>query len=283
MTVTERESLERLAAAVAPGRVVFAGSVPDPVPALEAADVLVLASRGGDSMPAVLIEAGLAGLPTIATPVQGIPEIVVDEVTGILVPIDETDALTSAIIRLTSDPRLAARLGAEARRRCSSHFAIDVVAAAVRGSARPGSRRDGTLVIPPRGSAANPRAHAVMITPYRAKQANGPNALWVESAGWAEAAAKRFGSSIVVSPDGVFTADEAKRLVFPDQDKPFVPRLRRRPPEVFVTAAKDVRLLRRARRFDAVLREMEQAVDARVDLATAWAFPTWRDCNSPDE
>jgi glycosyltransferase involved in cell wall biosynthesis len=125
----ERQSFERLAAATVPGRVVFAGSTPDPVPALEAADVLVLASRGGDSMPAVLIEAGLAGLPTIATPVQGIPEIVVDGVTGVLVPTGDSDALASAIIKVTSDPLLASRLGAEARRRCASLFAIDVVAA----------------------------------------------------------------------------------------------------------------------------------------------------------
>jgi glycosyltransferase involved in cell wall biosynthesis len=97
-----------------------------------------------------------------------------------------------------------------------------------------------------------------MITPYRARQANGPNALWVETVGWAEAAAKSLGSSIVVSPDGVFAADEAKRVVPPDQDKAFAPRLRRRPPEILVTATKDLRLLRRARRFDAGLREMER-------------------------
>ena len=53
------------------------------VEAYAAADVVVLASRGGDSMPAVLIEAGLCGVPAVATPVQAIPEIVLPGETGL--------------------------------------------------------------------------------------------------------------------------------------------------------------------------------------------------------
>ncbi|MDQ1431357.1 MAG: hypothetical protein QOF40_1959, partial [Actinomycetota bacterium] len=97
---SERPSLEGLADDVAPGRVTFAGSVGDAARAYATADVVVLASRGGDSMPAVLIEAGLSGLPTVATPIGGIPDIVLDGESGILVTVDAVGELTAALRRL---------------------------------------------------------------------------------------------------------------------------------------------------------------------------------------
>jgi glycosyltransferase involved in cell wall biosynthesis len=124
----ERGRLERLARQQAPGRIVFAGSITDPRPAFTAADVVVLPSRGGDSMPAVLIEAGLMGLPVVATPVGGIVDIVESGVTGILVPPDAVDPLRAALVELLADPERAVRLGDAAHQHCTERFSIEVVA-----------------------------------------------------------------------------------------------------------------------------------------------------------
>jgi glycosyltransferase involved in cell wall biosynthesis len=124
----ERDALQHLADKRAPGRVTFAGSLPDARPAYCAADVVVLASRGGDSMPATLIEASMMGIPTVSTPVEGIPEIIVDGVTGALVPIDDSRALCGALRSLLGDAERARALGAAASEHCHRLFAIDEVA-----------------------------------------------------------------------------------------------------------------------------------------------------------
>ncbi len=106
----------------------FTGSVREPRRCFEAADVVVLPSRGGDSMPAVLIEAGLMGVPAIATPVEGIREILDHGRAGELVPKNNATALSTAIRRLVDDPERARALGAAARQHCLDHYSIDVVA-----------------------------------------------------------------------------------------------------------------------------------------------------------
>jgi glycosyltransferase involved in cell wall biosynthesis len=124
----ERGRLEELAARVALNRVVFAGSLRDPRPAYTAADVVSLPSRGGDSMPAVLIEAGLMGLPAVASPIEGIVDIVEPGVTGELVAVESVDDLRIALDEILGDRTHAARLGAAARARCTARFSIEVVA-----------------------------------------------------------------------------------------------------------------------------------------------------------
>ena len=108
----------------------FTGSVADPNAAFTAADVVSLPSRGGDSMPAVLIEAGLAGLPVVSTPIQGIVDIVEHGVTGALVAPDSVEELRIELDRVLGDPALAARRGDAAHRRCAERFTIDAVGAA---------------------------------------------------------------------------------------------------------------------------------------------------------
>jgi glycosyltransferase involved in cell wall biosynthesis len=120
----ERDALEAQAAAVAPGRVVFAGSVTRAREVYAAVDVMALASRGGDSMPAVLIEAGLMGVPSVATPVEAIPEIVLPEVTGSLVPVDAPGALADSLSELITDDARRAQYGAAAADYCRGHFTI---------------------------------------------------------------------------------------------------------------------------------------------------------------
>ena len=123
-----RGALEDQARRVTAQRVVFTSTVASAVDAYTAADVVVLPSRGGDSMPAVLIEAGLMGLPAVATPIEAIPEIVVAGITGLLVPVDDPAALADALRALIDDDDRRARLGAAAREHCIEHFSIEQVA-----------------------------------------------------------------------------------------------------------------------------------------------------------
>lgn len=120
--------LRSLAAETAAGRVHFLDSLGDVRPAYHAADLVVLASRGGDSMPAVLIEAGLCGLAAVTCPVGAIGDIVVDGVTGRVVTSADVEALTAALRDLAADPQLRSRWGAAAQAHCAANFTIDVVA-----------------------------------------------------------------------------------------------------------------------------------------------------------
>jgi glycosyltransferase involved in cell wall biosynthesis len=124
---SDRSSLERQAAAGS-GRVRFVGALRDARGAYQAADVVVLPSRGGDSMPAVLIEAGLTGVPTVSTPVAAIPEIVANGRTGTLVESGDPDATAAAVQAILADNQWRRSLGRCARERCVERFSIDTVA-----------------------------------------------------------------------------------------------------------------------------------------------------------
>ena len=69
-----------------------------------------------------IIEAMAAGVPVVATRVGGIPEIIEDRDSGLLVPPRDPAALASAVTRLLDDPELRRRLTASARRRVESSF-----------------------------------------------------------------------------------------------------------------------------------------------------------------
>lgn len=86
------------------------------------ADVAVFPSvhdqRGNvDGLPNVLLEAMSIGRPIVASQVAGIPQVIADEQHGLLTPEGNAVALAAAIVRLLGAPRLAAELGAAARRR----------------------------------------------------------------------------------------------------------------------------------------------------------------------
>jgi glycosyltransferase involved in cell wall biosynthesis len=92
------------------------------VPArLTEADVFALASTS-EGLPVSIIEAMAAGLPVVATAVGGVPELVVDGETGVLVPARDVDALARALGRLVRDPELRARLGEAGRKRAEALF-----------------------------------------------------------------------------------------------------------------------------------------------------------------
>jgi glycosyltransferase involved in cell wall biosynthesis len=105
----------------AEGAVDFVGDRSDVPLVLAAADVVVLPSDG-EALPTVLIEAALAGRATVATAVGGIPEVVVEGVTGLIVPPQDPAALSAAIAQLLSDQTMSTRFGGEARRRAVELF-----------------------------------------------------------------------------------------------------------------------------------------------------------------
>lgn len=123
----ERARLEELAKVALPGRARFIGQLEQPLLALQAIDVLVLPSRGGDSMPAVLIEAGLCGIPCVSTDVGAIADVVEHDVTGRIVDLDRRGELASAVRDLAEHAPLRNELGRRAVERCSTHFTIDAI------------------------------------------------------------------------------------------------------------------------------------------------------------
>lgn len=90
---------------------------------LAAADVVVLSSRE-EGMGSVLLDALFLGKPVAATRAGGIPEVVVDGITGLLAPVSDWRALGAQIASLLEDRALAARLGAAARARADD-FSIE--------------------------------------------------------------------------------------------------------------------------------------------------------------
>lgn len=120
----ERDALASLADELAPGRITFLGESNDPAAVMAASDVLVLPSVT-EGTPGVLIEAGLCGLPVVATDVGGVATIVVDQETGVLVPPGDVERLTDGLRSVLAD---GSELGRKARAHCLEHFEMNVVA-----------------------------------------------------------------------------------------------------------------------------------------------------------
>ncbi len=116
----EHESLE----ARARGVVRFAGYIPDAASYLSAFDAFALPSWK-EGLPYVLLEAGMASLPAIATRVGGIPEIVEDGASGTLVAPGDSEALARAIERYRTEPDLAAAHGAALYAHVSTNFTLE--------------------------------------------------------------------------------------------------------------------------------------------------------------
>lgn len=120
---SERPRLEALVRELGLRHVQFTGRVePSAMPALyDAADVF-LNSPDIDNMPSSIIEAYAAGLPVVTTDAGGIPYIVEDGVTGLMVPAGDDEAMSRAMLRLLGEPGLAATLASQARAACLQHY-----------------------------------------------------------------------------------------------------------------------------------------------------------------
>lgn len=75
-----------------------------------------------DCLPLALVEAGAAGMTTISTRIAGVPEIVKDEETGLLVSPGDEDALLAALLRLATDPAMRRKMGEAAVQHVRQHF-----------------------------------------------------------------------------------------------------------------------------------------------------------------
>ena len=103
---------------------------PDVLASYRQADLFVLASKVAkdgdrDGLPNVLIEAQSQRLACVATDVSGIPELIANEVTGLLVRPDDPVGLSQAISALIRDPARRAAMGAAGERRVHNNFAIE--------------------------------------------------------------------------------------------------------------------------------------------------------------
>jgi glycosyltransferase involved in cell wall biosynthesis len=104
--------------------VLWLGERTDVQDLLNIVDVTVMPSHE-EGFSNSLIEAMARGLPAIATAVGGNVEAISHEVTGLLVPPRDPEALAEALFRLYEDPLLRQRLGVSARARAVSEFSID--------------------------------------------------------------------------------------------------------------------------------------------------------------
>lgn len=103
----------------------------DDVPAvLPAFDAFVFPIRWG-GLGRALTEAMVVGLPVVASAVNGVPEIVEHERTGLLVQPDDAEGVAGAVLRLLGDAALASRLGTAARARVVPAFGADVMVARI--------------------------------------------------------------------------------------------------------------------------------------------------------
>jgi colanic acid/amylovoran biosynthesis glycosyltransferase len=121
----ERAALQQRAAGLREGQAAFLGAVgQDRLLSLYAnADIFCLPSLA-EGLPVVLMEAMAMELPVITTRIMGIPELVTDGVSGLLVPPGKADSLAAALVELLEDDDLRRSLGKAARERVVRDYDI---------------------------------------------------------------------------------------------------------------------------------------------------------------
>ena len=75
-----------------------------------------------EGLPRTVVQALLLEIPTVSFAVDGAPEVVIDDETGTLVPLNDIPALSEAILRLAGDPQARLAMGRAGRGRCLSMF-----------------------------------------------------------------------------------------------------------------------------------------------------------------
>lgn len=130
------DDLHALAARIAPDRVRFLGVLDDVAPFYAAIDLLVIPSVT-EGMPAVAIEAAVAGVPTVATDVGSVGEVVADLATGRLVDPDRLDEFVAAVCAAD----LTARLPDDVRHATAERFGMAPISEAWARELREMARR----------------------------------------------------------------------------------------------------------------------------------------------
>ena len=106
--------------------VILAGFRSDILSVHKAFDIFVMSSVT-EGLGTSILDAMACGKPVVAANVGGIPEVVVDGGTGLLVPPRDPDALAAAIARLLGNPTLRADLGAAGLKRVRDHFSAETM------------------------------------------------------------------------------------------------------------------------------------------------------------
>jgi glycosyltransferase involved in cell wall biosynthesis len=110
--------------------VAWLGHVDDIATVWARAHIAVLPSRR-EGLPKSLLEAAACGRPMVATDVPGCREVAIPDVTGLLVPTDDPDALAAAIDTLAKDADLRARFGRAARALAEERFSEAAIGRAI--------------------------------------------------------------------------------------------------------------------------------------------------------
>ncbi|MCD6571383.1 MAG: glycosyltransferase family 4 protein [Deltaproteobacteria bacterium] len=105
--------------------IIFTGFRNDVPNILLQSDVVVLSSILPDPLPTVVLEAMAVAKPVVATNVGGVPEMVVDKETGLLVPPKDYKAMANAILKLLMDKEYSRRLGKAGFERFNEVFTIN--------------------------------------------------------------------------------------------------------------------------------------------------------------
>lgn len=131
-----RAELETLAAALGiANRIHFVGYQPDPENYLRLMDLFALTSRS-EGMPLAVLEAWAAGVPVVATGVGGLPGMIEDGRTGLLISPHDDAAVARALARLLDDRPLAARLRQAGLEEFNRAYHLDAMAARYEGHYR---------------------------------------------------------------------------------------------------------------------------------------------------
>jgi glycosyltransferase involved in cell wall biosynthesis len=117
-----RASVEAVAARC--GRLEYLGHQTDVLPVYHSAGAVVIPSLS-EGHPLAALEAMACSLPVVASRIGGLPETVINEETGLLVPAGDARALAGALHRLEGDPFLRRSMGSAGRARVEAEFTVD--------------------------------------------------------------------------------------------------------------------------------------------------------------
>ena len=142
------DNLKELAAQLSISeQVLFVGFRSDMPDILSALDIFVISSKH-EGIPMVVLEAMILQRAVVSTKVGGMPEIIENDLSGLLVKPSEPQQLASACLELLSDRELAAKIGAAAQKRIETKFSISTQARRVADIYRELTKKKDLAVVP---------------------------------------------------------------------------------------------------------------------------------------